>query len=499
MPKKKAKKGGDKQDEDRKTSKNERPTNKIGPDKKEKDVYLIQIRYKLKNDELERQKKVLNTQYHTLEEEEKDTVEYLKRSLLEKEDEADKLTECLESQRQAADKDRDALQLQHSQLKELQGRLKELTEEKAALVEEFQQQKEQLMSNMAREEQQHKVAIHKLEMKALQENRRLEEEIDSRMAAQVKHLVDQQVSETIRLVLQSNTKAKAAISQLSEQVQALKKENSALMEENSVLMEENSPLQQDKIKLSMEVDILEQTVREISRQSCIHKKVAEQLTEKCQQLQAEEKDCKQELEQLQAKHKATLAEMEALRCDQASLSEQSSASRAEVSRLEAKLEEERSRSSRMKSIMQEAATTLRQAMMELITKQESEVDSVVQWKELMQKLLVVLDRQCTSFTAEKEQLNELQTSDLAAIQAATLDPASSFHFHLARYKLGDLGLVPPPALKHKHALPRMRPGASSTTMPLHRKPGQKTASSSIIVPDSAVGFLTSKHLVTKRK
>ncbi len=46
--------------------------------------------------------------------------------------------------------------------------------------------------------------------------------------------------------------------------------------------------------------------------SSLHQGV-EQLTEKCQQLQAELKDCRQELERLQTEHTGVQAEMEALR------------------------------------------------------------------------------------------------------------------------------------------------------------------------------------------
>lgn len=41
--------------------------------------------------------------------------------------------------------------------------------------------------------------------------------------------------------------------------------------------------------------------------------VVEQLTEKCQQLQVEQKDCRQRLEQLQTEHAGALGKMEALR------------------------------------------------------------------------------------------------------------------------------------------------------------------------------------------
>ncbi|XP_044051952.1 cilia- and flagella-associated protein 157-like isoform X2 [Siniperca chuatsi] len=483
MPKKKDKKSGDKQDEVKKTSKKESsptPADKTASDDKEKALYPTQIRflneqlerYQLKCDQLERQKKDLNSQYSALEKEKKDIVEYLKRSLLEKEDEVDELKERLESQRQAADKERDALQLQHSRLRqELQDRIEKLTAENMTLaarlasLEEFQKQKEQLMSNMeslekqlASQKEEHKAAVHSLEMKALLENKRLEKDMESHvavMAAEVQHLVDQKVPETTRLALQENTEVKALFSQLSEQAR--------------VLMGENSALRDRKSRLSVDVDILEQMLSEMSRKSCIRKKVVEQLTEKCQQLQVELKDCRQELKQLQTEHTGVLAEMEALRQDQASLSQQCGKKRAEVSRLEAELQEERRKRSRMKSIMQEAAITLRQALMEAPTEQDSEVDSVLQWKLLMQKLLVVLDRPTlTNSTAEKDKLNELQISDPAAARAGTLNPALSFQFELARYRPGDLGLVPRPTLKHKHILSRMGAGSSSTHVPLHR-------------------------------
>lgn len=41
--------------------------------------------------------------------------------------------------------------------------------------------------------------------------------------------------------------------------------------------------------------------------------MVEQLTEKCQQLQVEQKDCRQRLEQLQTEHAGALGKMEALR------------------------------------------------------------------------------------------------------------------------------------------------------------------------------------------
>lgn len=71
-----------------------------------------------------------------LENEKKDIVEYLKRALLEKEEEVDELTERLESQQEAADEDRDARQLLHNGLmQELQNRVHELATENGTLGE----------------------------------------------------------------------------------------------------------------------------------------------------------------------------------------------------------------------------------------------------------------------------------------------------------------------------------------------------------------------------
>lgn len=52
MPKKKDKKGDDKQDEDKKTVKKDTPADKTGSGGREKDLYLTQMRYL--NEQLER-------------------------------------------------------------------------------------------------------------------------------------------------------------------------------------------------------------------------------------------------------------------------------------------------------------------------------------------------------------------------------------------------------------------------------------------------------------
>lgn len=74
------------------------------------------------------------TQRSTLEQENRDTIAYLKRSLLEEDDEVGELSQRLQNQLQASDQERDALQLRHSrERQELQNRIDELIKENTAL------------------------------------------------------------------------------------------------------------------------------------------------------------------------------------------------------------------------------------------------------------------------------------------------------------------------------------------------------------------------------
>lgn len=79
------------------------------------------------------------------------------------------------------------------------------------------------------------------------------------MAAEVQHLVEQKVPRTTRLAIQENNQVKERYSQLSEQAH--------------VLVEENTALRDMKSQLRLDVDILEEMLREVSRESCVRKRV----------------------------------------------------------------------------------------------------------------------------------------------------------------------------------------------------------------------------------
>lgn len=95
-------------------------------------------RFQIKCTELEKQNKLLISQYNSLDTEKKDVTEYLKRTLSEKEDEADDLLQRLEAQRQAAVQEKQSLQLKHDKLRqELDAQINELNEKNAVLGEAF--------------------------------------------------------------------------------------------------------------------------------------------------------------------------------------------------------------------------------------------------------------------------------------------------------------------------------------------------------------------------
>ncbi|KAL6114858.1 cfap157 [Pungitius sinensis] len=512
MSKNKSRKSDDKRDGVKKTSKTDSlspEANKSVSEDKEKDLYLLQIRYlneqldwyQVKCEQQEKQKQDLSSQYVTLQKEKDDVVDFLKRCLLEKEAEAEQLERQLEGRRRVAEGNADALRLQLAQLRtQLQDRAAGLEAENAALaaklagLEEFRGQKERLTSEvaslqkeLARRGEQHRAALHSLEMKGLLEKKRLHKEMETHvasLAADVQHLVDQKVPETTRSALRENAEVKARLGQLSQQTLSL--------------MGDNSSLRERQARLGVDVDILEQMLKETSRQSCVRKKVVEQLTEKCRQLQAELTDRRRDLERLQAEHAGALAETEALRRDRAS--PPGSRAPPPPRRLQAELLEERRRSSRMKSVMRGAAAALRRALMDAPSAQQEEEQqqeeqqqeeekvehSAVRWKLLMEKLLVVLDS-----TAEGDQLDEPLTSDPSAARAPSGDPAGGLRFQLARYRPGDLGFVPPPAPRHRPT--GCRAGAAGS-VELKKNPSR-----SFKQTDPAVRLQTGRKLLTRPK
>ncbi|XP_017288606.1 cilia- and flagella-associated protein 157 [Kryptolebias marmoratus] len=449
----------------------ESPADKRESDGREKQFYRTQLgylteeldRFQLKCSELQKQNRTCVSESSRLQQEKQDIIEYLKHALTEKEEQLDELSEQLESQRRVADQNRAVLLLQHAQLKaEGQKQMDELQEEnrkleqRLAVVEEFLTQKEELISNMEDlkkqldlQQEKHKEELHGLETKALLERRRFEEELERRAAAEeatVQHLVEEKLPEASRVVLQENLQVKAFFRQLSEQKQ--------------VLMEDNAALREQTSRLSVDLEILEQTVRQTSRTNWIRKKEVQQLQTQLSQVLAETEELRSKFTPSLPSHQ----QKEPTGQNRASLSEQRCRTRAQTGQLEAELKEERRRSSRMKSVIQEAALALRHALMEPADLDQE--DSVDQRKQLLQNLLDLLDRQ-----------TELQASDPGTEREENTDFQSS-RLQQNHCRPAGTGVLSDPTLKTKSALCRTGAGPNRTLVPLHRKPVSQKPSSS---------------------
>uniref|UniRef100_A0A3P9PPT0 Cilia- and flagella-associated protein 157 n=1 Tax=Poecilia reticulata TaxID=8081 RepID=A0A3P9PPT0_POERE len=486
-----------------------------GFDEKEKRLYLIQIgylnekleRFQMKCDELQKQNHILISQCV----DKKDITAYLKHSLSEKEGELAELRQQLEGERHTFVQEKRSLQLEHGQLRrELQARIDKLEEKNAALaeklcdLEEFQRQKDELMSigenlekQLERQKEEHKDEIRNLEMKAQLEKRRLEEELErevAAMSAQVQHLVEQKLPEATRSVLQENSELQSLLGRLSALSRSLQRENAALRER--------------KKQLSVDTDVLEETLRRAARASCVRQKVrgrflqrragcpfgpqqccsavlqdVQQLTGELQRLQQDDRVKQQQLQRIQAEQAGLLADMEALRLDRAALSAEWSRSRSERNQLRVKLTEERRRRSRMKSVLQEAAKALRQALKQAPAEQH-EGDSAPQWRRLLQNLQEVLDRQTGSGSSAER---------LSASQASPRAESQSFQSQPSHHRTRDSCPVSRPGPKPGGALCRSGAASCSCLLPLHRKPTIQKSSSSVNFSHSPVGFLTSKQ------
>ncbi|KAK7934476.1 hypothetical protein WMY93_005372 [Mugilogobius chulae] len=397
----KAKETGDKRVLDKKTPKRDADSAKVVSEEKEKNLYLAQIQFlneklercEQKCTELEVQKKDLNLKHNALEKEKADIVDFLKHSLLEKDEEVEKLSEQLDRVQQEAQREQEEMQRQHKlQMDQLHSRTDALTEENKTLVEkltcveQFLNERDQLMASLdilqkqlSQQEEDHRVSLHNRDIKALIEKNKWEKQLETQVAkmeVEVQSLVKQKLPETTSIAIQQNKELKERFGQLSQHTHGLQ--------------DENTFLQTTKTQLKLDVENLEQMLREVSRNNCIQKRVVEKLTDKCTELQTELHQCRQKHQQLHSLHSQSMDEMETLRQDKASVFKQCNKKQHDVCRLEAELQLEKRKRREMKSIIQKGCIVLKEALMEVDVELDSK-DRVDRWRLLMQKLLVALE------------------------------------------------------------------------------------------------------------
>ncbi|XP_030213737.1 cilia- and flagella-associated protein 157 isoform X1 [Gadus morhua] len=394
-------------------------------------------RYQQKCDEAELQKSDSLLRYSQLEQEMKDVVQYLKRSVAQLEEELMRCAARLESEQRTWEEQNRSLELRLSKLEEEhQEKSEKLSSEnmmlagKLASLEEFGEQKERLMSDLsslekqlANEKEAHNNQLYELHMEAALERAR----------GKTKH-ADHMKQAALELQLQARRDVSEEVAQCLGEREALHEELAHLAEQNQALVRENQTLRDSETLTRRKDQLIHPLMRDLSHKNKSNLGVIRKLTDKCEELGVELKEqssvCKG-LQHIHTRHTLLLAEAQALRKEHELVLERGREDAITVKRLGAELDEEQRRRGQTEVILSEAAMALRQALTDErpgLEEQEEEVQAVVRRNQNMQKLLAVLDR------AARLGANGRGTPELTSAPTAGQ--------HQTHYRPGDLGLVP---------------------------------------------------------
>ncbi|XP_026199630.1 cilia- and flagella-associated protein 157-like [Anabas testudineus] len=421
-----------------------------GSEDREKSLYLTQIRYldeqlercQLKCDKLQKQNKDLVSLYRALEQEKNDITEYLKYSEAAKEKEGDELVVKLEKLQQAAERDREALELQHSQeqqeLQEQRDKLDSVVTGQGEVLKEQEEQTQQLTELLQQwpavellEKQlvclhdQHEAAFQSLKMEALLERTKLMEERRS--------TVDASIKKKIWKIVQEER------AQHSEQLKKLQ----TLLKKNMKLWEQKKEMLDTKWSLCHMMDQMRDSIHRFNQEASNCKEEMEQLRMKLDQM-------KEELEDCSFTDKCLQQEEQTQRLLLTSASDESNQKTAEVAQFRAELQMETGRRKKLEDDVQKAVRILRHILKDSENLSEKEMLNLL---EILESTVPQGIDSAPQGSLEKSSEGQKPgTTVLKPDRAETHNLATDPMFLMARYRPGDLGLVPRPAWKQKPAL-----------------------------------------------
>ncbi|KAK2901674.1 hypothetical protein Q8A73_011420 [Channa argus] len=329
-------------------------------DEDNRDLFLIQVRYleeqlercQLKCDELEEKNKDFTSQYTALEKDKKNITAILKLSVAAKEKKVDNLVKLLENQQQTAEKEREVLELQHSQQKQtLEEQIDKINSENMIYVAKIEELKEQLVQLMEQlqdlesakqrlvsQKEEYDAAIHLLKNENEWKKAKMLEDMRDRMDNLLKAKILDVIEEE-----------RAHYGKCMEQVHFLQSDSMLLLKENDALHNRNRDLCAQSDNLKEEFDKIKQMM------ICGRKEVV-QLSENCQQVKAEVEDWR-------ITHQDKLAQIKGFRQSLSPLFKECRQKTAEIDRLGAELVKERSKRGRLEGIIQDTAIILKHILM----------------------------------------------------------------------------------------------------------------------------------------
>ncbi|KAG8448002.1 hypothetical protein GDO86_015196 [Hymenochirus boettgeri] len=429
-----------------------------------KEFYLVQIRdleervvrYQSKWDEICSKEQLKESQYNQLSNDTKDIVSFLKQTLNHRIDEITDLNQQLSDLQEAKIAEKDAYEAQLGQVRhEFEDTKERLSSEnmllagKLASLEEFRVQKEELMAKCAsleeklkQQEQEHKETLYILEKKAVLDKDRLKKEMVQRLntvAAEFRRVSNNQTTETTKRTIRENVSISSQLTKMSEKCLDLITENDLLKDHNA--------------NLTKQVEMFEENEKELVKNNLSNQKVIRMLTEKCQQ-QKEMLDLsiqtQHTLNELQLEHHNLKEESQELKQKVRTLEEESLRNQQEKETVSSELEEERQRRLAVDAILCQAATSLKDLLLEKNgdCKEDGDGTKLERQNRMLQEMLMLLDS--SAILGFGPSLQNFQST-----KGYSLDPGISPKDNRkpvsqilkgpgipSHYQIGNLGLVP---------------------------------------------------------
>ncbi|XP_051893179.1 cilia- and flagella-associated protein 157 [Pristis pectinata] len=443
----------------------------------ERELYIIQVRdlegrvsrYQRRLDELEVTKTDSDEKHEQFSKDLQDVIAYLKKGLNQRIDEIADLNDKVDDLVQAKENEKQSYESQLSQLRQdFQETKDQLTSENMILagkldaLEEFRVQKEELMAKFAaleqqlkQQEEEHSDIIYNLERRAVVDKDRLKKEMITRVnavAAEFRRISKKQVAETTRRAIRENVSISNQLGKMSDK--------------SMKIIKENDELKMEAMKQWRNINILEESQKELVRKNLSNLKIIQMLTEKCKQQQKSLEGCMQRekmVQQLELTIKDLEAQNESLRNEVTSLKKELETKQSHLENQKASMEQQEKRRKQVEKVLSDAAYALKDALLDntecadessptiSVDKTDSEMAAYTHRSQMMQKLLLLLNNAAVlglgpspvEFINSELPIIEHKPGNIAERHGSASSAVKGSGL-LSHYKVGDLGLVPRP-------------------------------------------------------
>jgi len=453
-----------------------------------KEFYLVQIRdleqklarYQTKCDELEIANREVDSKFDQQASDKKEIISFLNKQLEQRADEIADLQERILGLQHAKDTEKDRYELQLTSLRaETQEMKDQLTSEimvlggKLASLEEFRVQKEDLMNKfeemeelLRKQEVGHSDQIYQLERKAVVDKDRLKKEMILRVntvASEFRKVSNKQMAETTKRTIRENVMINGQLSKMSDKTVEM--------------ISENDELKDKEKKQKQHLEILEYNETELMKKNASNQKVIRMLADKAREQEERLHSYEQRHQyytQLEKDFEQTADALTMIQEGHAKLQADQANCEAEKKKLRASKKKYKEEKEYLVMLLSESADVIKNALQsnessDPATREASSgqlLHKVIDILNLAAELGVGVDPSQMAKGATKSATAGKKKTNSKSASGPTIDfpkpRTGAASRPLAHYKLGDLGLVPPPR-KHDSRTPTSYAKRQSST------------------------------------